>query len=444
MQEDPGAPRFDVDDVRAPFDVPGAFVPEFVESRAGGFDVVGSLRLPGDHDPRIRVGVKPPGAPDALVRTPQHVLGATPYLHGAGLADLGPGAVARVRDVLAHAAARHAEVERFRALLAAVDTPWRRHEIPMAGMDGPPPGTLLAEAEAAPGDRVEITLFLRSACLQACTFCHLDRPPWDAGHADRDLATVRELARRVLAPARRRGALVRAVLEADDLARHPRLAEIADAIHRETPFPLWLMAPCNTLAEPGAAARVAALPALGGAMLTLFGATAPTHDAIAGRAGAFREAIRALRNLAAARRLRLGVKILATVPSLDEVRDMVATTRHFRAEATLVYPYDDYRDGNPDGNVALRPLIPRADAVLRVLSAQADAIRASGGTLVDFPDCAVPPSLRDRLVREHAEALSRYPVPGACRRCARADRCARVPLAYLAAHGEAGLSPEPA
>ncbi len=447
MQGELKARAFDVDDVRSLFYLPGAFAPEFVESRSTGFDVVGTLRLPGDRQPRVRLSVMPPDAPGVIVRTPENGLGAAPFMQWEGLADLGPGTTDRVREVLKLAVANDRELTRFRTLLTATDMASRRHEISMAGMDDPLPDALLAEAEAGPGERVVVVVYLRSACLQACAFCRPCRQPWALEHAERDLALVRDLARLVLRPARCRGANVSVRLEADDLARHPRLAEIVAAIHQDCVFPLSIMAPCNTLADPEAALRLAAMPSIDNIMMTLFGSSPKTHDPIAGRDGAFREVVLALRNLAGTRRLRLGVKALVTVPALSEIREMIMTARHFRADTTLVYPYDDddivKQNGVIVGNLALRPLIPRADAVKQVLAAEADLIRASGVTLVDFPDCAMPPALRDRLFIEHTGTMSRYPMLDICKGCARANRCARVPLAYEAVHGYAGLVPEP-
>lgn len=437
-----GRPRFDDDDVRNLFLGHEAFLPEFVESRVGGFDLVGTLRT-SDGLLRVRVAARASDDPGTRVRTPRIGLSMTPYLDRERLPSGRDAGQDPIREVLGAISERDREIERFCGLYAEPAPTVRRHVIPPDRMDQPFPRELLAERGARAGDRIEVSVYLRNACVQRCLFCSATRQSRSGMHAEEDVERVRELVAEVIRPARRRGAMPVVTLEADDLAGHPRLAEIAAMIHGASPFPLHVMTPPNRLADPRRAAVVAALPSVASVMTTLFGASSGTHDAIAGREGAFAETVRALRFLDKVRRVRVEVKVLVSRQSVQELPVILDIVEHFSAALSLVFPYDDIQDdGADDGKSWSQGVVPRLDVVREALERVAGRLHARRVSLTDFPDCAVPPVLRDRVVCEHPDVVARYPLRPPCTGCSRKGSCARVSWAYFTAHGVAGFAPE--
>lgn len=419
-------------DPRSVFAAHEAFHPEFLVGRAGGLDVIGTLLhatvAGGLVRKRVRIRVPPPPQPLALLPFRE----VSPHLdHDIAT---GPSACA-----VLHSLDRVSlDVHRVRERFAANPKRTARYVLRTDQMDGPLPEALLREASAGPGDRVEVVVHLRSRCVQACRFCGRLAGDWPHGHAERDCETVRNLCDSVIAPANRNGAVATVGLEADDLTRHPRFMEVLDLVHRASLGPVHVVTPGNALADRDAATRLAAHPAVDFVVMTLFGSDSAVHDDMAGRPGAFREVVVAARNLAAVGRVHLHFHLLVSSDSLPQIAGMLRTTHHFQAGSSLVFPYADY----PKANLFLRDIIPRLDHVRDALATTSDLIRAGGTTLVDFPRCAVPPDLSPRMVAEHLEVLSDYPVTWTCRRCSWFHQgCVRIPRGYLDAHGTAGLDP---
>lgn len=182
--------------------------------------------------------------------------------------------------------------------------------------------------------------------------------------------------------------------------------------------------------------------------VSLFGATAETHDAIAGEQGAFEQTVAGLRLLAA--RTQLGH--LVTIPVLAaNVCELVATveliaalglrrvqlnfTRPVRPSPELGWRTDVLARLDEAGP-AIRAALHRADALGLASSTEAIPLcqldpehRAAAETARQFVDVAVVD-----LHRRHSSFASHHrevrPLAPACTTCSVADRCPTTWAAY--------------
>lgn len=311
-------------------------------------------------------------------------------------------------------------------------------DVPRSVMGRPVPVALVREAAGSPGPVLDIGLHLRAGCLQRCRFCRLERERSGAAEQDADLVTVRDLLRRVVRPARKRGLDVRFRLEADDLAGHRRLADVAALLAPHSASGLHLVVPPNRLAAPAAACRFAALPGLESVTLTLFGGTARTHDAMAGRKGAFRELFLAADNLHDSGIVPLNVNVVLTAAGVLELGGILDALRRLRGRPSISALFADCAAHH----ALLRAIAPDLASLRRAFSTVQDRLVAGRVRLQDFPVCALPLALRALNDSTRLRNRDDYPSVAACARCVHRPRCCGVPRGYLEAHGEGHLAPE--
>ncbi len=312
-------------------------------------------------------------------------------------------------------------------------------------IEGPLPSPLV-EAASNPATReIRLGLSLRSACVQNCRFC----PPKAGTTAgpeqwESDLAFVRRLAEGVFWPARRLDIPVTVTLLADDLLGHGRLEDILRVLHEEVGCPVHLVTPVNRIRDKSDAQWVARLPGVESLACTLFGASARVHDEVAGRPGAFRETVRALGWLSRLQTLALRVRMVVTRQGLADLPAVMDTASALGASFTVAGLVAD----SPEHLRLLAGLMPRVDAVRRVLQARTPAILAatragSPVEIVDLPLCALPVPLRTlaRSRRPRDRPLVGYEWPDVCLRCRGRDECLGLPRPYWDDFGEEGLEP---
>jgi hypothetical protein len=419
------------------FVVRGAFAPSSVHATEDTLDCVGVLTLPGGARRKVILVVAAP------TRALQGLLATKRYSYGCGparVADAGDAFGGEVDAAVVPVLERLVRHERrFAALWPLAARAWAAHpaplDVPESAMGGPVPPELVRAAAAERDPVLDVGIHLRSGCLQRCAFCRREPQRFDAADHDADLATVEDLVRRVVRPARRRGLDVRVRIEADDLAGHRRLEDIATLLAPQTAFGLHLVVPPNRLADPSTARRFAGLESV---TLTLFGCTPRTHDAVAGRPGAFLELLRAARNLDAAGTVPLILSAVLTAAGVGELGGILDVARLLRGRPTVSALFADCAMHH----LRLAAIAPDLGALRRAFSAEQRRILFERVALQDFPVCALPPALRALNDTNRVLRRDDYPALPACAPCVHRPRCCGVPRGYLDAHGDAHLAPE--
>ncbi len=423
-------------DIRDLFAVEG-FEPDTWQVREGALEVSGTVPLGSDARHRMLVV--------AQLANPTDSGG---LVFGTGWVRPGPTPdreeqFARVRrSVLERIAGRESEIRRWWTLRTGARDSVAT-EFPREKIAHPVPAGLI-ERVADPATRdVRLSLYLRAPCLQQCRFCPpatrttAGPPEWES-----DLAFVQRLADQVLRPARLRGLPATVTLKADDLLGHGRLPEILEIIHAEAGCPIHLVTPVNRIRDASEALRVTRLPGVESVAFTLFAASAAVHDEVAGRPGAFRETVRAARWLTRVGLIEVRLRFVVTRQGLSDLPAVMDTASALGASFTVAGLVAD----TPEHLGSLAGLMPRVDAVRRVLQARTPAILAAARAgapveIVDLPLCALPPSLRPqaRSRRSRDRVLVGYATAGTCLRCRGRGECLGVPRPYLEDFGEAGL-----
>ncbi|MBI5526845.1 MAG: hypothetical protein HY897_10975 [Deltaproteobacteria bacterium] len=422
------------------FRVAGVFAPSSIHAAPAALNCAGVLTLPGGARRKVILAVER--------RTPasRGMLATRRLSYGCGPSRRADGADAFCREiggavapVLARIATREAAITRLwpRAARSWTAEPLTL-DVPESVMGGPVPTALIDAVHAKQCHVIDLGVHLRSGCLQRCAFCRREPRRYDAAAWDDDLATVKDLVRRVVRPAARRGLDIRFRVEADDLAGHGRLTEIMALLAPETAFGLHLVMPPNRLADPAAARRVAALPGLESVTFTVFGCTPRTHDAIAGRAGAFRELLAAARNIHAAAVVPFTLNAVLTDAGVGELGGIIDAARLLGASLSISSLFAD----SPRHHPVLAIVAPSVAVVRSALGREESRIVESAARLQDFPVCAVPAGLRPLLRVNRVMETNDYPALSLCSRCVQRPRCLGVPRGYLDAHGTGHLVPE--
>lgn len=292
-------------------------------------------------------------------------------------------------------------------------------------------------------NRFELYVQLHTDCVQNCVFCPKYNASNDQSLQDRDLELVKALIEQVIIPAREKGIPGSIRLDSNDLSMHRHLGPIMDLISTESGCPLHVVVPTNRLSKKSMAVWFASLPGLYQLSVTIFGASSQSHDTVAGRPGAFVEAVNALKNLSTCP-VSLNGHFVLTSHALGEIGSVMDILAHFSADIMIQFLLADCANHNE----ILGPILPRVDTVLEALTASADKIISTAEivnvSIKDFPVCGVPMSLRHLASNDHdREILFEYPTPPCCATCARLKVCTGVPQAYLDLFGTAGLVPEP-
>lgn len=357
------------------------------------------------------------------------------------------------RSVLERIAGRESEIRRWLLLRGDARDSVSR-EFPREKIAHPVPAGLIQRV-ADPATRdVRLSIGLHASCLQQCRFCPPDTrttagpPEWES-----DLAFVQRLADQVLRPARLRGIPVTVTLKADDLLGHGRLPQILEIIHAEAGCPIHLVTPVNRIRDASDARRVARLPGVESVASTLFAASAAVHDEVAGRPGAFRETVRAIRWLTRVGLIKARLRFVVTRQGLSDLPAVMDAASVLRASLTIAGLVADTHHHE----WCLAGLMPRNDHVRRVLEERVAVIVASGAEgrepggrgwdepieIVDLPLCALPPPLRKqaRSRRSRDRVLVGYGTAKTCLRCRGRSKCLGVPRPYLEDFGEVGIEP---
>ena len=437
------------EDLRSFFAGDRAYQPGFVTGGPDELDCVGRLTLPDGSAVVATAMVRPLDA-DREARAEQrltrlitteafryHMYATFPHVDQQHLETVGGVVMARVlKRIAGH---EKALVECWRRTLPA-ETRRVGWDLGEDTMDLPLPADLVREAESGTASHLDVGLHLRSRCVQKCLFCWRSRGalPFEPRFFEADLAKVRETLERVVRPAQRRGAHVDVHLNADDLLGHPKLEEILALIHSETPGPQSLVVPPNRLADAALAERITRLPGVDGLSITVFGARPESNDLVAGRPGAFREAVLAARNVVGGGRKRLTLHFVLTVHGLSDVVAVAALARHFHARYSVLYPFADY----PEAHQVIQSLVPRADQVRAAIEPLVEDLGRGMGRLSDFPVCAIPPAARPYLVSDNGPRLIAYPKLDYCAPCVHRAACVGVPWAYFNVFGVEGLARE--
>jgi len=422
--------------VREAFTVPGLFEPGSHRFVDGGIEVFGRLQVDGV---RIPIGIQA-GHPDSSGGWPFSgesvslcwwpLRSAAPLPSGAG------GAVESLMRRLIPALPQNGWLE---GTLSHRRLPSRTWAFELPG------GTRTIEPDLLEavhgGNHIDLYVQLHSNCVQDCVFCPTCSPDFTPDQQDADVDFIRDLAERVVIPAARFGVTSSFRFDADDVSAHRRLPALMKIVSESCGCPMHLVIPANRLSVPAVADAVCGLPGLMKLSTTLFGATPETHDRVAGRAGAFSETIRAIRNLSG-RPLWVQGHFILSSAACAEIGAVADTLAHFGVDLmiqSLIADCDAHE-------VVLRPIMPDLAEVRRQFAASAPRILAASSiinvAITDFPACVVPVELGHLAQTDHRrETLYRYAIPPACQGCACIDQCIGVSPMYLELFGDAAFSP---
>ncbi len=283
----------------------------------------------------------------------------------------------------------------------------------------------LDETQASTSARAEPAIVdVPSTCERACAFCHVSAKPFEERVARGDDAQVLAAIERVT-----EGELL---LTGDDALSHPRIEALVGAARRRG-LSVSIIGPPRL----GRTARLA--PGLARAGLSrwqtaIFGADAASHDALAGRVGAFE----ALEEATAAMRAA-GVAVELVTPL---VAPLLASLTGLQARArALVGAPSSLLAYAPDSMVGDRfdRLVPGHGALREALAALAPADASFADAL---PLCVLPAALRpsaERKLGRTDDALTAVWPAASCRGCVERARCPGVPTTVARAVGVEGL-----
>ncbi len=345
---------------------------------------------------------------------------------GAGL----PGAIAR----------RLAEISWLPSVLGRGRRPVRNWTFGMMRLDGSIPSDLL-QAASGPHD-LDIRVELRANCGLKCRFCMNSSPAYSRREQDDDLVLVADLVEHVVLPARAAGVSTVLRFDADDVTAHRHLIEIMGLVHESCGCPIHLIVPAVRLASPAVVDSMAGLPGLFKLTTSVFGASALTHDGVAGIPGAFAGAVRAIRNLSTFP-LWVQCHLVVTRDAVGEIGAVVDMLAHFGIDVMVQGLLADCPGHEP----ILRGILPDLESLRssfeeaggRILG----AARLVGVEIADFPTCAVPRGLRGLAVVHHPRPeLYRYVLTDLCGPCAHSADCIGVSEVYIDVHGHSGINPE--
>lgn len=283
-------------------------------------------------------------------------------------------------------------------------------------------------AAAPSGSRKQTLIDVPSVCDRACGFCHVSRTPFEARRprgtdADVDFALA--------------GLSGPVLFTGDDALSHPRIAAFVEAARKRTDD-IALIGP------PRRAHTAQLAPALAAAGLrkyitALLGPDAASHDAVAGRDGAFAalgEAVLAMR--------ANGILVELVTPLVRPVLpELAALLRRGQAllgprslPSLLAYAPD------PVVSTAFDALVPSWEELSSVLAAlPVDLLAAIH--IDGLPLCVLPPVVRARapskLDRSDPALGAAYPPP--CAGCGARAVCPGVADTVLRAAGASGLRP---
>jgi MoaA/NifB/PqqE/SkfB family radical SAM enzyme len=272
----------------------------------------------------------------------------------------------------------------------------------------------------------ETLIEVPSVCDRACSFCHVSKTPLAERRPRGSDAAVDDALAALSGPV---------LFTGDDALSHPRIAAFVEAARRRT-------ADVAIIGPPRRGVTAALAPALAGAGLAryvtaLLGPDAASHDAVAGREGAFDAVCEATLAMRAN-----GISVELVTPLVRPVLPALeALLRRGRAllgpsasPSLLAYAPD------PVVGAAFDAMVPGWDELRGALEALPPDLL--GAAHIDgLPLCALPASLRARapakLDRSDPDLRAAYPAP--CAGCKARAGCPGVADTVLRAVGPEGL-----
>ncbi|MBK8258634.1 MAG: hypothetical protein IPK82_38985 [Polyangiaceae bacterium] len=266
-----------------------------------------------------------------------------------------------------------------------------------------------------------------STCDRACSFCHISKTPLSSRRPRGSDADVERALAELSGPV---------LFTGDDALSHPRIVEFIETARRRTDD-------VSLIGPPRKGVTAALAPRLSAAGLAryttaLFGPDAATHDAVAGKAGAF-EAVceTALAMRSSGVLMELVTPLVRPVlpllcATLERGRDIGATDKF---PTLLVYAPD------PVVKNAFDDQVPTWDALKAALSSLPPLV-LSRVHIDGLPLCVLPPALRDRAAKtlDRSDPQLKQVFPPVCAACSRRAQCPGVANTVFAAVGERGLT----
>ncbi len=424
-------------EIRKIFSVPGRFEAATCRGRNRGIEVFGVLNTAGRPENLGITVCHPEQAHDAPFVTDDFAMAWSPARREAS-SDM--ELQKDVRMLLPEVAERIKDAAWLRYLVDAPTNAVASWSFTPAGL----PCVLTDEMIAAtqgPSD-LDIRVQLHSNCVQKCLFCPVTSPAYSEQDQAGDLSFITELARRVVVPARRNGLFTTFRLDSDDLSSHRYLRSIMEVVYESAGCPLHFVVPANRLASSAVAGAFARLPGLVGLSTTILGATAATHDLVAGRPGAFAETVRALKNISSLP-LQVQGHMVLTSDACGEIGPTAAIIAHFGIDVLIQCLIADcWRH-----EVVLPRVTPDLETVRHGMEKACEQLLDASATvnvrLSDFPVCAIPSALRHLACDEHPrESLFKYRLPDECGACVHRESCIGLSSVYLDRFGASGIRPE--
>ncbi|MEZ4309493.1 MAG: hypothetical protein R3F14_15765 [Polyangiaceae bacterium] len=333
-----------------------------------------------------------------------------------GLEELRPVPLA---DLLSLAAAPRSSQPTYRATPPTTGAPAAAASTATAGTAPPSP---------APRPHTSQTLIdLPSTCDRACTFCHVSTQPLASRRPRGTDAAVEDALAALSGPV---------LFTGDDALSHPRILDFITAARHRTDD-VAVIGPPRTTVTASLAPRLAEA-GLARYITALLGPDAASHDAVAGRQGAF-DAV--CETVLAMRSSRITVELVTPLvrPILPTLEALLRRGQSLLGGTSLPSLLTYAPD--PVVGTAFDREVPPWDALRAALTALSPDLLAR--LHIDgLPLCVLPPQLRARaprtLDRSDPDLRAAYPAP--CTTCTARPGCPGVPHTALRAVGPTGLT----
>jgi MoaA/NifB/PqqE/SkfB family radical SAM enzyme len=229
--------------------------------------------------------------------------------------------------------------------------------------------------------------------------------------------------RAILDELRSRGGPSQIVLSGPDCLRHPQIDAMLELFADEQQITLQLLGPLTRLSEPALFDRVAALPALRGVRLSLYGARAETHDRIVGSPGAHAQVMTTLARCRA-RGIEVNVTCVITPENVAELPELLSSLRELGHYIELCVYHPESWGGTPLTwrEVALERVVVHPDQLLAACERipERDAAHARARHIAH---CWIPARLRELVIDEVCDVQDNFDYAPACRECPARPRC---------------------
>ncbi len=290
----------------------------------------------------------------------------------------------------------------------------------------------------------EVHLEVPTRCALRCVFCPICETPPSKPDYEADPGLAKDVVRRVaelssvLAGCHRVGSKLGFVLYGHDVLAFPEPWNLMSHLMECHPSSIGIVSPGTGLADPAFVARLASTTKNLYVNLTVLGPDAELHDRIAGRKGAFRELLAAIRNCRD-HGIPVELNVVVVSANQDELARLLEAPvlDGCRKNLLLFNTEPQFSREFVSRNI---PSLGRLREILEGLDGPA---RARVNMLVDFPWCVLPEWARG-VTRWPSHTLADPPTatPAACSRCrVYRNPCPGPSNGYLQACGEGDLVP---